>query len=165
MQELSPRDRKRILYVDGYEDNRVLLAYLLKDLGHRCVAVSSISEALSAARAQAFDLYILDSWYSDGTGIELCRRIRQFDQSAPVIFFSAWPMESARQDAMRAGASAYLLKPGLDDVLLFIRILLPNQTPVSENSSTTAGVISPQNPIRQTRSNRLVDGRQCSVID
>ena len=141
MQELSPRDRKRILYVDGYEDNRVLLAYLLKDLGYNCVAASNINEALSAARSETFDLYILDSWYRDGTGIELCRRIRRVDQSTPVIFFSAWPLESARQDAIRAGASAYLLKPALDEVLLFIRILLRNQIAGSENSRSE--LISP----------------------
>jgi len=146
VQELKPPGRKRILYVDGYEDNRVLLAYLLKDLGYYCVAVSSLHEALLAARSEAFDLYILDNWYSDGTGIELCRRIRRFDQSAPIIFFSAWPLESARQDAIRAGASAYLLKPALDEVLLFIRILLRSRPSVSEDSRTTPELNSPASP-------------------
>ena len=145
MQELKSPDLKRILYVDGYEDNRVLLAYLLKDLGYGCVAVSSIQEALAAARSEAFDLYILDNWYSDGTGIELSRRIRRFDQSAPIIFFSAWPLESARQEAIRAGASAYLLKPALDEVLLFINILLRNRPSVSEDPRTTAELTSPAN--------------------
>ena len=156
MQELRPPDRKRILYVDGYEDNRVLLAYLLKDLGYRCVAVSSMQEALSAARSEAFDLYILDNWYSDGTGIELSRRIRRSDPSAQIIFFSAWPLESARQDAIRAGASAYVLKPALDEVLLFIRILLRNRPSVSEDLRTTAELTSPAtthatNPMQSTR--------------
>ena len=145
MQELRPLERRRILYVDGYEDNRVLLAYLLKDLGYCCVAVSSVHEALSAARSEAFDLYILDNWYSDGTGIELCKRIRRSDQSAPIIFFSAWTLESARQDAIRAGASAYLLKPALDEVLLFIRILLRNRPPVSEDSRTGPELTSAAN--------------------
>ena len=156
MQELRPPDRTRILYGDGYEDNRVLLAYLLKDLGYCCVAASNIQEALSAARSEAFDLYILDNWYSDGTGIELSRSIRRFDQSAPIIFFSAWPQESARQDAIRAGASAYLLKPALDEVLFFIRILLRNRPSAAEDSRTTAELASPPNshapnPIQSAR--------------
>jgi len=142
VQELKPPDRKRILCVDGYEDNRVLLAYLLRERGYCCVAVSSVTEALAAAHSEAFDLYILDNWYSDGTGIELSRRIRRFDKSGPIIFFSAWPLETARQDAIRAGASAYLLKPALDEVLLFIRILLRNQT-VSKDSRSMPEVTPP----------------------
>ena len=136
-------DRKRILYVEGYEDNRVLLAYLLKELNYRCTAVANITEALSVAQSEVFDLYILDSWYSDGTGIELCKRIRGFDQVSPIIFFSAWPLDSAREEAIRAGASAYLLKPGLEDVLLFIGILLGDRNSVSRNARIKSELTSP----------------------
>jgi CheY-like chemotaxis protein len=149
MQELNSSGRNRILYVDGYEDNRVLLSYLLRDLGYSCVAVSTMTEALSAARSDTFDLYVLDSWYNDGTGIELCRRIRRFDQSTPIIFFSAWPLESAQQDAIRAGASAYLLKPALEEVLLFIRVLLSVPRSVSGNSKASSDLTS--NTQSQTR--------------
>jgi len=153
---LNLLDRKRILYVDGYEDNRVLLAYLLKDLNYECFAVSTVTDALSAAQSEAFDLYILDTWYSDGTGIELCKRIRRFDPISPIIFFSAWPLQSAREDAIRAGASAYLLKPALDDVLLFIGILLGDKASVSGVSKSTTELISspkshPGNPIQSVR--------------
>jgi DNA-binding response OmpR family regulator len=139
MQELDPSDKKRILYVDGYEDNRLLLAHLLEDRDYVCVGAPTLRVGLSMAESKAFDLYILDSWYSDGTGIELCKRIRAFDQSTPIIFFSAWSLESARQEAISAGASAYLLKPALDDVLVFIKILLETQTPNSGNS-----IVNPQ---------------------
>ena len=138
MQNLNSLDRKNILYVDGYEDNRILLTYLLRDLDYSCVAVATMTEALSAARSDTFDLYVLDSWYSDGNGVELCRRIRRFDQSTPIIFFSAWPLESARQDAIRAGASAYLLKPALDEVLLLVRILLDGKRKVPGSSQSSS---------------------------
>jgi two-component system, OmpR family, response regulator len=143
MQDLDRSDKKRILYVDGYEDNRVLLAYLLHQLEYSCVAASTLSEGISAARSEAFDLYILDSWYRDGTGIDLCKRIRGFDPSAPIIFFSAWPLESARQEAIRAGASAYLLKPALDEVLILTRILLGTQQSFTGKSKTAPEVTPP----------------------
>lgn len=135
MQDPDSFAKKRVLYVDGYEDNRLLLTYLLETQGYACVAVSTVRAGLAIASSRVFDLYILDSWYCDGNGIDLCKRIRRFDHSAPIIFFSAWPMESAQQEAINAGASAYLLKPALDDVLILTRILLRDQKPLSNRSN------------------------------
>jgi two-component system, OmpR family, response regulator len=134
MQDFDFSYKKRILYVDGYEDNRLLLGYILEQRGYSCVTVSTMRAGLAIASSRVFDLYVLDSWYGDGTGVDLCRRIRRFDRSAPIIFFSAWPLESAQQEAISAGASAYLLKPALDDVLVLIRILLSDQKPLSKKS-------------------------------
>jgi DNA-binding response OmpR family regulator len=127
MNKLS--DKKRILYVDGYEDNRLLMLYMLDNLGYDCLAVSTMSEGQALARSGLFDLYILDTWYKDGTGLELCARIRSFDETAPILFFSAWTLDSARQEALRAGATAYLHKPALDTVLMEIGRLLKDSKP------------------------------------
>ena len=116
--------KKKILYVDGYEDNRLLMLYMLDNLGYDCLAVPTMSEGLALSRSGLFDLYILDSWYRDGTGLELCARIRSFDQTVPILFYSAWTLDSARQEALRAGATGYLHKPALDTVLMEIGGLL-----------------------------------------
>jgi CheY-like chemotaxis protein len=41
----------------------------------------------------------------------LCRAIRLFDPSNPIIFYSALTRDSDLEAAMRAGAQAYLIKP------------------------------------------------------
>jgi len=132
MQDPVFTNNKRILYVDGYEDNRLLLTYVLEGQGYSCIAASTMRAGLAIASSRVFDLYILDNWYTDGNGIELCKRIRKFDRSAPIVFFSAWALASAQQEAINAGASAYVLKPALDEVLILTRILLTDQKRLSE---------------------------------
>src|SRR4030095_4552825 len=70
MQDFDFSYKKRILYVDGYEDNRLLLGYILEQRGYSCVTVSTMRAGLAIASSRVFDLYVLDSWYGDGTGVD-----------------------------------------------------------------------------------------------
>jgi DNA-binding response OmpR family regulator len=100
-----------ILYVEDHADTRELVTLTLKSLNYRVATSSSIEDALSMARANHFDLFILDSWLPDGAGIELCRKLREFDQDTPILFFSAAAYESDKHAALDSGAQAYLTKP------------------------------------------------------
>jgi DNA-binding response OmpR family regulator len=44
-------------------------------------------------------------------GLEVCRTLRQTDTEAPIMFFTGEARERTRQEALRAGADAYLIKP------------------------------------------------------
>ncbi len=72
---------------------------------------STARDALELNASQSFDLYILDYLLFDLTGIELCRRIRQFDLRTPIMFFTGMARSIDRATAMAAGASDYLVKP------------------------------------------------------
>ena len=63
------------------------------------------------ARTEKFDLFVLDSRLTDGSGIELCKQIRQMGQSTPILFYSAWAYERDKQEAFNSGAQRYLVKP------------------------------------------------------
>jgi DNA-binding response OmpR family regulator len=63
------------------------------------------------ASEERFDLYLLDSWLPDGSGLDLCRRIRKFDPVTPIFFYSAAAYEADKNMALSAGAQAYLIKP------------------------------------------------------
>jgi DNA-binding response OmpR family regulator len=63
------------------------------------------------AVSQQFDLYLLDSWLPDGSGLDLCKRIRTFDTATPILFYSAAAYEADREQALKSGAQAYLVKP------------------------------------------------------
>jgi len=71
----------------------------------------SMAEGLNEARKGHFDLYLLDFEFPDGAGPELCQQIRAFDSATPVIFCSGSAYPSQREQAIRAGADAYLVKP------------------------------------------------------
>jgi len=75
------------------------------------VTGGTIETGIALARAQEFDLYLLDSWLPDGSGLDLCQRIREFDQTTPILFYSAAAYAADHEMALRCGAQAYLIKP------------------------------------------------------
>jgi len=111
----SNRERKRILLVEDREDACEIAAY---DLGEYALFYArDFDEGLLAARRGYFDLYILDSWLPDGSGVGLCHAIRKFDPHTPILFHSAAAYERDIEDALRAGAQDYLIKPVIPDEL------------------------------------------------
>lgn len=103
--------RPRILCVEDDQDTCELLAIALGMEGYDVVSAHTLAEGLSLAKTGGFALYIVDNWLPDGTGVELCEQIRAFDTHTPIIFYSAAAFNSDREEAIRAGAQAYLVKP------------------------------------------------------
>jgi len=105
----SHREQKNILLVEDRSDHSDLVAISLT--GYRIVRARNFAEGLRIASERYFDLYILDNWLPDGTGVELCHLIRKFDPHTPIVFCSAAAFEQDIQRGMSAGAQAYLVKP------------------------------------------------------
>jgi DNA-binding response OmpR family regulator len=102
-------NRKRILLVEDYEDSRDLATHILTDYTITCAR--NFNEGLRIARQGGFDLYLLDNWLPDKSGVELCRAIREFDPNTPKLFYSAAAYQRDIEEAIRAGAQDYLAKP------------------------------------------------------
>jgi DNA-binding response OmpR family regulator len=102
-------NRKRILLVEDYEDSRELATHTLTEYTLTCAR--NFNEGLRIARQGGFDLYLLDNWLPDKSGVELCRAIREFDPHTPILFYSAAAYERDIEQAIRAGAQDYLTKP------------------------------------------------------
>lgn len=101
----------RVLYIEDHADTRELVTLVLEQKSIEVVTGSTIKSGIALAGSQDFDLYLLDSWLPDGSGLELCRRIREFDKATPILFYSAAAYEMDRLDAIKSGAQAYLIKP------------------------------------------------------
>ena len=80
---------RRILYIEDHADTRELVTLLLAQKSYEVISGSTIETGIALAGAGNFDLFLLDSWLPDGSGLELCRRIRQFDKTTPILFYSA----------------------------------------------------------------------------
>ena len=101
----------RVLYIEDHEDTRELVTLVREQKCVEVVTGTTIRSGVALAGSQDFDLYLLDSWLPDGSGLELCRRIREFDQETPIVFYSAAAYEIDRVEAIKSGAQAYLIKP------------------------------------------------------
>jgi DNA-binding response OmpR family regulator len=82
--------RHRILCVEDHEDTLELLTLVLGERKYDVVVARSIEGAWElASNGVHFDLFLLDSWLTDGSGLTLCQRIRANGLEAPILFYSA----------------------------------------------------------------------------
>ena len=107
-----------ILYLEDHEDTVELVTFVLTRHNYNVVAAKNYDDALRLAQTRSFDLYLIDNWVIGGSGIELCKKLRQTDPVTPILFYSAAAYESDREEAFAAGADGYLLKPALTDQLV-----------------------------------------------
>jgi DNA-binding response OmpR family regulator len=103
--------QSHILYIEDHDDTRELVTLVLTESNHKVTPTSNSKDALNLARNERFDLYLLDSWLPDCSGIELCKQLREFDQQTPIMFLSAAAYETDKQEAIDNGAQRYLVKP------------------------------------------------------
>jgi DNA-binding response OmpR family regulator len=101
--------KKRILCVEDDRDTCELLSVLFSE--YDVVFAGSLREAFSLLESEHFDLYVLDNWLPDGSGIEVCRKIHELKPDMPIIFTSAVGQKSEIKKALAAGAREYLVKP------------------------------------------------------
>lgn len=106
-----------ILSTEDDADTRDLLRLLLNLEGIEIVYAESAEQALSCASTSKFGLYLLDNWVPGLAGEDLCRKLREFDQTTPILFYSGATHESDIAGAMAAGAQGYIVKPADPDEL------------------------------------------------
>jgi DNA-binding response OmpR family regulator len=128
------------------EDDRViadLYRTLFRLEGFEPLIASSNADAVGYLRASRPDVIVLDIMMPGGSGLDLCRAVRQSSSLAdiPVIVVSAKTQEQDIQAGLQAGANAYLKKPVSNHVLLDTvrhHLVLPGQDAHLQNA--TAGL-------------------------
>ena len=103
--------RHRILFVERNADICAVMRLLLERANCEVVSTDSLSEGLGLAMGERFDLYLVSYLLTEGTGVELCHMLREFDARTPILFWSALVYEADREQAMRAGADVFLKQP------------------------------------------------------
>jgi len=104
-------NKRRVLYVEDHEDTRELITIVLRQRDFEVSNARTVDGGVKLASEERFDLYLLDSRLPDGSGLDLCRRIRNFDSVTPILFYSAAAYQEDKNMALSAGAQAYLIKP------------------------------------------------------
>ena len=132
----------RILIIDDDRDSCELMQLMLQysNADYEITTVLKPEEGLQLAAAHAFDLYLLDCRFVGIHGVEVCRRLRQTDTETPVMFFTGEAQESVRQEALRAGANDYLIKPDdLRELTGTVERLLGAHKPARRRRDMSAG--------------------------
>lgn len=114
MQDTIP---PRILYAENDQDDCFMMSTLLGFSNIEVKTVNTTDEALKLAQSEYFDLYMLDNRFPGSDGLELCRRIRDFNSHTPIMFYSGDAYESDRQKGIAAGANAYIAKPQIEEIV------------------------------------------------
>ena len=101
----------RILCTEDHTDTLELLELVLTHEGFEVTASCDPEEVLDLARVGGFNLYILDVRTPRMSGIEICKRLREFDAQTPILFYSGAAEERYKQHATESGAQSFLTKP------------------------------------------------------
>ena len=125
-----------VLVVDDEPQILRVMRASLPIRGYEVLTASSGEEALNQLSKQVPDLVILDLVMPEMSGLEVCRRVREFS-SVPIIVLSAKGSESDKVSALDLGADDYVTKPfGMDELLARSRAVLRRL------STTTDRVVS-----------------------
>ena len=103
--------RKRILCVDDHEDSCNMMKVLLEMWNYEVALADTGAAGLRLAQSEHFDMYLLDAWLPEVSGVELCEQICGVPGHAPVVFISGATYEHDKLRGLQAGAAAYLTKP------------------------------------------------------
>ncbi len=103
-------DGPRVLVCDDELQILRALRIVLRDAGFEPVATATAAEALDAAALRPPRAAIIDLVLPDGSGIEVCRRLREWSEM-PILVLSAVGEEDQKVLALEAGADDYLTKP------------------------------------------------------
>ncbi len=109
---------KRILMVEDTASVAALYRSYLNPLGMVVEIAKTGKEALSLFRAQqGYTLVLLDLILPDLSGFDVLKEIRQHQPDIPVVIMTAHGSIDAAVEALRYGASDFLIKPCEADLL------------------------------------------------
>ena len=100
-----------ILIIDDEANLRQTLARILNRAGFQVTTAENGHQGLQLLSQQPFDLVYMDIRMPDMSGLEALKLIHAKFAELPVVLFTAQPDLNTAVEALRNGASDYLLKP------------------------------------------------------
>lgn len=100
----------RILIVEDDQTIAMGISYSLMQEGFQPEEVYNKNDALKKIEETSYDLYLLDLTLPDGTGYEICKKIKE-KGDAPVIFLTACDDEVNVVMGLDMGDDDYITKP------------------------------------------------------
>ncbi len=123
-----------ILIADDEQDIRESLTIILKSEGYNCTAVKDGEEALQKLNESEYDILITDILMPKLNGMKLLDSTIHLSPQTIVVIMTAYASIESAVEALRKGASDYLLKPlEFDEVIVRVKQLLKQKQLILEN--------------------------------
>jgi DNA-binding NarL/FixJ family response regulator len=141
---VSPDRNLRVLVVDDHDVVHWGFRLLLTEQPwvERCLAASSVDEAMEMARRYEPHVSLVDLFLGEGSGAELCEAIRRVSPSTRVLLISGVGWISP-QAAKAAGASGFVSKDSsAHDVAMAVRMVGKGMTVFAPRSEQPPAPLS-----------------------
>jgi DNA-binding response OmpR family regulator len=89
LHDRKSKRENRILLVDDEPDTCIVYQIVLEDAGFECVSYTDSVKALREFRPFYYDLILLDIKMPVLNGFELCKKIREIDETVYITFITA----------------------------------------------------------------------------
>ena len=156
--EESPSAGSRVLVVEDDPNIRSLVALHLRLEKLEVAEAADGQEGLSLARAEPFDLIVLDVMLPGLDGVTVCSAIRRdsINADAPILMLTARREEADKVLGLESGADDYLTKPfGVREFVARVRALLRRRrrpdAPAGHRAAIVAGPLTVDPSRRQAR--------------
>jgi putative two-component system response regulator len=131
--DASQQANGKILVVDDEPLVHSILERYLSQMGYSCVTAETGGEALEKLTQHPCAVALCDIRMPGMDGIELLRRIKEYDDDVAVIMVTAVDNREVAVEAMKGGAFDYVVKPfHLEEVLISVKRALENRRLLQE---------------------------------
>jgi signal transduction histidine kinase len=110
----------KVLVIDDEEISRISCERILKRIGIETTKAASGREGLDLLLGEPHDLVLVDLKMPEMDGMEVARRIRNFDPSIVTIIITGYATIETAVTAIKEGAYDYLPKPFTPDELVIV---------------------------------------------
>lgn len=134
----------RALVVEDEANIRDLVCLHLGLEGFDCVGVGDGREAIARARAERFDLVVLDLMIPGIDGISVCRAVRREgpNRDVPILMLTARREEADKVVGLESGADDYLTKPfGIREFVARVHALMRRAGAAARPAAAVSDVV------------------------
>ena len=101
----------KILVIEDESRVAELLKRGLEESEHAVKIADGVSAGLNLFLKEVFDVIISDVMLPDGSGFELCRKIRENNETIPILMLTALGTTDDKLEGFDSGADDYMVKP------------------------------------------------------
>lgn len=140
----------RILIIEDEASLRKTLARILQQAGFEVTTAESAEQGLDYLKTTNFDLVFTDLRLPGMAGLEALKHIQATNPNIPVVLFTAQPDINSAVEALRHGATDYLLKPLKPEIILErTKTILSNQKKEKRKREIVNEIEKLQNELKQ----------------